>query len=222
MYPYSSYSYYSAPAPSAGWQIIVGLLAALVCTILLYVLVFPKSKEGKLNGFFTFVRNFFGLKYLLIEKIATFIYVLETLVCLFCGFFLLFGRTFLAGLLLMVLGPIVMRLFYELFMLTILLVKNVMEINAKIKGDSKDATSQFDATFPNTAPKAPDVFTTPAAPVPPAAPSPSAAPAAPSPWEVPAQDTVPPAAPEEKVCRNCGNALQDGDRFCPVCGTKAE
>ena len=215
MYPYSSYSYYSTPAPSAGWQFIVGLIAALACTILLYVLVFPKSKEGKLNGFFTFVRNFFGLKYLVIEKIATFIYVLETLACIFCGFFLLFGRTFLAGLLLMILGPIVMRLFYELFMLVILLVKNVMEINAKLKGDSKNATSQFDASFPTTAP------TTPAAP---AAPSAFTPPSAPSEPTAPVEPIVPaaPAEREEKTCRNCGHTLLDDDRFCPSCGTKVE
>ena len=161
-----SYGYYPR-ATFSGWQLIVGIIAAIVCTILLYVMVFPKSKEGKLPPFFAFVRNFFGLKYLVIEKIAKFFYVLFTMLCICVGFFLLFGRTFLVGLLLIILGTIVQRLFYELFMLTILLVKNVMEINAKLKGDSGSATNQFDAGFP-VPPKAPAA---PAAPVAPAAPA---------------------------------------------------
>ena len=40
---------------------------------------------------------------------------------------------FLPGLLLMVLGPIVLRITYEFMMLTILLVKNVIDINKKLK-----------------------------------------------------------------------------------------
>ena len=40
------------------------------------------------------------------------------------------------GILLAVLGPIVLRLTYEISMLGIILVKNVMEINKKIKSDA--------------------------------------------------------------------------------------
>lgn len=147
MYDYGYYGY-SAPRASVGggWIPIVAFILGLAATILLYVFVFPKSKEDKLPKFFKFVKDFFGLKYLVIEKIAKFLYVLETLVIILTGFFLLFGRTFLIGLLLMLLGPIVARLLYELFMLGILLVKNVMEINSKIKGDASGATTQFDAT----------------------------------------------------------------------------
>ena len=138
---------YSVPRVSMGgsWIPIVAFILGLVGTILLYVLVFPKSKEGTLPKFFKFVKDFFGLKYLVIEKIAKFLYVLETLVVILTGIFLLFGNTFLSGLLLIILGPIVVRLIYELFMLIVLLVKNVMEINNKMKGDASGATSQFDA-----------------------------------------------------------------------------
>lgn len=136
------------------WPFIVGGILALAATILLYVLVFPKRKEGRLPGFFAFLRNFFDVRYLIIEKIAKFIYVLNTMSFIFVGFFLLFGRTFLIGLLCLVLGPIVCRITYELFMLTILLVKNVMEINGKIKGDNS-GSSQFDASFADIAKQQP-------------------------------------------------------------------
>ncbi|MBO4838300.1 MAG: zinc ribbon domain-containing protein [Lachnospiraceae bacterium] len=148
MYPYSSYSSSSLLLSSGGsWQIIVGTLLALAATIVLYVLVFPKSKEGNLPPFLNLVRDFFDVKYLLIEKIAKFIYVFMTLASILVGFFLLFGRTFVAGLVLMILGPILHRLFYELFMLAILLVKNVMEINNHLKG-AGNAESIFDSKLP--------------------------------------------------------------------------
>ncbi|MBQ8974550.1 MAG: hypothetical protein IJ072_02365, partial [Oscillospiraceae bacterium] len=87
--------YYSYPRATTGWQFIVGLIAALVCTILLYVLVFPEKRKAELSKFFVTVKEFFSLKYLIIEKIAKVIYVFITMLCICVGFFLLFGRTFL-------------------------------------------------------------------------------------------------------------------------------
>ena len=116
------------------WQMIAGLCVALVCAVLLYVLVFPKKYENSLPKFFKVLRDFFDVRYLLIETIAKFIYVFLTLATIFVGFFLLFGETAGVGLAFMILGPIAHRLVYELFMMLILLVKNVMDINRTLKG----------------------------------------------------------------------------------------
>ena len=43
------------------------------------------------------------------------------------------------GLLMMILGPIIIRLAYEFIMMFILLVKNVIQINNKLKGDEGTA-----------------------------------------------------------------------------------
>ena len=67
---------------------IVGSICALVATILLYIFVFPKSREGCLNRFFKTVKKLLGSGYLLIEKVAKFIYVLQTMGCIFYGFWL--------------------------------------------------------------------------------------------------------------------------------------
>lgn len=44
------------------------------------------------------------------------------------------GNNFLRGIAIAVLGPIVLRLVYELLMMFVLLVKNVIDINGKLKG----------------------------------------------------------------------------------------
>ena len=158
-YSYSSSMFSRSVLSLGGWQFIVGVIIGLICTILLYVLVFPKKNEGSLPSFFRMVRDFFDVKYLLIEKIAKFIYVFLSLASLCIGFFLLFGETFLAGFILMIFGPILHRLVYEMFMLLILLVKNVMEINRKLKGTAGASASadpfQFDA--PAAEPEVPQV-----------------------------------------------------------------
>ena len=179
---------------------ILGVIFAIAATVVLYILVLPDAKRPQLHGFLAFVHDFLNLKYLLIEKIFKFFYILNTMLFICVGFFLLFGRydlfydsrsTFLYGLLMIILGPIVSRLLYELFMLQVLLVKNAIEINNKIKGDASGATSQFDAPkvsdFIPKAPAAP--YTVPAAHYAPAAPAnPYAAPADPY--------AAPPVAPE--------------------------
>ena len=163
---------------------IVGSICALVATILLYIFVFPKSREGCLNRFFKTVKKLLGSGYLLIEKVAKFIYVLQTMGCIFFGFWLLFAvekhyyyggynsyyRYYtdsytesewvgFRGLIVMIAGPIICRLIYELFIMIIMLIKNVMDIRNKLVGESEQAAFGGgvinDAAVINTAPKAP-------------------------------------------------------------------
>ena len=71
--------------------LLIGAALALVVTILLYCLVFPKKKDGELPGFFQFLKNFFEVRYLLIEKIVKFFYVLLTFVLIFWGLIMTFS-----------------------------------------------------------------------------------------------------------------------------------
>ncbi len=238
--PYGGYGSYGRSGGAGLWQFIVGIIVGLVLTILLYVLVFPESRKASLNGFFQFIKDFFDMKYLLIEKILKFIYVLNTMTVISVGFFLLFGRTFVSGLLMIIFGPIVQRILYEAVMLGILLVKNTIEINNKL-GGSKEG-SAFGGSFsmpkkpapapvapaatpvqpaPQAAPTAP---AQPATPIQPAAPSqPVSQPVAPAPQAptAPAQPTAP-AASAPKVCPTCGTPLEAGAIFCAACGTKVQ
>ena len=76
-----------------------------------------------------------------------------------------YGRSLaLEGLGVMILGPIVIRIIYESIILIILLVKNVIQINNKLKNqnDSDDSNSPFVNSIVETAkeqlvtPKAPE------------------------------------------------------------------
>lgn len=122
---------------------IISALVSLVCSILIWVLVMPEKKRPTLNAFFTFVSDVFNFRSLLIEKILKFTYLLLTLFAILFGFLAFVvsiddGRAALIGLLVMILGPIVLRLIYELSMMAVLLVKNVIEINNKMALPIKD------------------------------------------------------------------------------------
>jgi len=123
---------------------IIGGVFALIATIVLYVMVMGKKKDGKLSPFLQFLHDLFNFKYLVIEHVLKFFYVLSTCACILIGFFMLFSvqdgyfakiSYAVPGLIIMIAGPVLIRIMYELTMLAVLLVKNVIELNNKIKGD---------------------------------------------------------------------------------------
>ena len=129
---------------------VFSIVAAVVCTILLFVLVLPAKKYAGLNKFFKVVADIFNMRQLLIERILKALYVFLTLECIISGFFTLFyvessqsiwGPSStkwhgLEGLVLMIFGPIVIRVIFEFMMLIIKLVENTNEINKKIPAQS--------------------------------------------------------------------------------------
>ena len=133
-----------------GTAVAIGAIIGLILTVVLCIMVVPEKKRSTLNNkFLVVLHDIFNFKDLLLEKIIKVLYVLTTVACVCIGFFMLFSSNryydyyygtyiggqsyFLPGLLLMVLGPIVLRITYEFMMLTILLVKNVIDINKKLK-----------------------------------------------------------------------------------------
>lgn len=143
--------------------IIIGILLAVAATIFLYIKVMPKKYDGKLeNKFLQFLHDFFHFKTFYIEALTKFVFVLLTCACIFVGFLLLFGKieyygyfgatfeqsTFLYGLGLMILGPLVLRVTYEFVMMAILLVQNVISINRKMKSPAGAAPSPASAPTP--------------------------------------------------------------------------
>ncbi len=142
--------------------IIIGTIFAIIATVLIMILVTPESKKNTLNKFFQVLADIFNFKSLLIEKILKCLYILSTLFCLFTGFFMLFsGYSYdfgfystgfhsvaLEGILLMILGPILVRIVYEGMMLTIIIVKNVIQINGKMPSNGKNGPDIFAAQRP--------------------------------------------------------------------------
>ena len=122
--------------------IIAGVLA-LVATVLAFIYVVPEKKREKLGAFGKFLHDTCNFKYLMVEKILQALYIFNTAAVIIFGVLMLFrteynywtgDRIWMGGygLLIIILGPIAIRLSYELMMMAILLLKNVISINHKL------------------------------------------------------------------------------------------
>lgn len=124
----------------------VSLILALIGTILLAILVIPEKRRDSLNSFFKAIADICNFKQLIIEKILKFLYTFLSLYIIVIGFFTMFSGydgMVLSGLLTMILGPVIIRIAYELIMMTVLLVKNVIDINKKLPYKKDANTSDF-------------------------------------------------------------------------------
>ena len=125
---------------------VIGGILAVVATVLAYVFIVPENRREKLNAFGKFLHDTCNFKYLIAEKILQALYIFFTADMIILGFFMLFAapkdffgdRHWLGGygILVMVLGPIVIRLVYELLMMAVLLLKNVISINNKLRSQN--------------------------------------------------------------------------------------
>lgn len=180
---------------------IVGILViAVVLTALLAVLVLPKHKDGKLPGFFQLLYDAFTPKTLLLEKILQILNVFFSIVAVLLGLWMIFRGLFanttllMMGLLLLILGPVLCRVGYELILLRVMQVKATREINRKLdclvpEGtaravEEEDLTGEVEDTEP------------------------------------PAEKT--PSAPPRAHCPSCGTWYQEALGKCPVCGQPHE
>lgn len=135
----------------------IGAVASIVLTIFLFAKVMPRRLDGCFAiPFLQFLHDYFHFKKLYLEDVLKFIFTLATVACVVCGALLLISAekvyhysrysggyytsesTFGYGILLLICGPIALRLAYEGIMMFILLVKNVMEINNKLKAKEED------------------------------------------------------------------------------------
>ena len=128
-----------------GVAALLGAIAAITCTVLSLIFITPDNKRDSLNKFFVFIHDLFNFKFLLIEKVLKVLYIFSTLFCVGFGFFGLFSgeetwggyRSYaLPFFLLLLFGPIITRLIFEGLMMFILLVRNTIEINNKLRGES--------------------------------------------------------------------------------------
>ena len=137
---------YSEAIEQLGIFTIVGGILAVVATVLAYVFIVPEKRREKLNAFGKFLHDTCNFKYLIVEKILQTLYIFFTADMIILGFFMLFAapkdyfgnRHWLGvyGILTMILGPIMIRLVYELLMMAVLLLKNVISINNKLRSQN--------------------------------------------------------------------------------------
>ncbi len=135
-----------------GFATVIGILSTIAATVLTYIFIMPKKREAKLSNLFKFIKDIFDFKFLIIEKILQFLYILSTLACVCVGLCMTMGIYVYTssyygthtewygfyGILLALIGPIAVRLVFEGMMLFLLLVKNVIQINKKLKSQTED------------------------------------------------------------------------------------
>ena len=137
---------------------ILASLFAIAATVLAFIFIIPAKKREKLNKIGKLAHDALNFKYLIVEKVLQALYVLCTAFVVMLGFSMLFyvepgyhskyysyPATWYGGygLLIMVLGPIAVRLAYEFMMMAILLVKNVIQINNKLQTTSEKEADVF-------------------------------------------------------------------------------
>ena len=138
---------------TVGFVLFLGTIATIVFTVLAYIFIIPAKKRAGLNPLGQFLHDVFNFKFLIIEKILQFLYVLSTIACVCFGISMLFGISIyhssyfnetytqwygIYGILIAVLGPIALRLSFEVMMMGLLLIKNVIQINKKLKGQVEE------------------------------------------------------------------------------------
>lgn len=202
---------------SSGLSIGFVSLLALAATVLAFIFIIPEKRLPKLNGFLKFLHDLFNFKFLIIEKILQFCYVLATASVISYGLITLFqfrerysyyGSSYewtgYYGLIYLILGPIAVRLAYEVLMLAIIAIKNIIKINNKLKNQNEDddnsspfITETFASNYiksQSTEPEQP-MYEQPL-------------------YSVPNTPPTPPSA--NYFCANCGSRL-DANGVCPNC-----
>lgn len=138
-----------------GFAAFIGAVTTIACVVLAYMFIVPAKKREKLNKLGQFLHDIFNFKFLIIEKVLQFFYVLATIACICFGLAMVFGFTAyewydkiysdwygIYGILAAIIGPIVIRIAYECIMLGLLLVKNVIQINSKLKSQTEEQAYQ--------------------------------------------------------------------------------
>ncbi len=229
--------------------LIIAVVLAIAATVLAFIFVVPEKRREKLNAFGKFLHDLCSFKFLVVEKILQALYIFSTAFIILYGVLQLFNvqRDYWTGasrwmggtgLLCIIVGPIAVRLSYELMMMAILLVKNVISINRKLADETGSAGGDVFAApdveelkkaiqrkEPQPQPQPPVQPQSPyQQPQPPYQPQPQPPvqsqpepqpqpPVQPQPvWEEPARPA--------QFCRECGSRLENG--VCPQCGKPAQ
>ncbi len=232
--------------------LIIAVVLAIAATVLAFIFIVPEKRREKLNAFGKFLHDLCSFKFLVVEKILQALYIFSTAFIVLYGVLQLFNvqRDYWTGasrwmggtgLLCIIVGPIAVRLSYELMMMAILLVKNVISINRKLADETGSAGGDVFAApdveelkkaiqrkepqpQPPVQPQPPYQQPQPPyqQPQPPYQPQPQP-PVQSQPQPQPSVQPQPvweePARPAQ-FCRECGSRLENG--VCPRCGKPAQ
>lgn len=144
------------------FALVIGILISIAATVLLFIKVLPAKYDGTFSKkIFQKIHDYFNFKNLYLESVLKALFTFLSITCVVGGFltatvgntiwmistlieysgysygtewiFRSYFTNFFGCIAIAILGPVVLRLVYEGFMMFILLVKNVVDINKKMK-----------------------------------------------------------------------------------------
>ncbi len=143
MYPYSSYSYYYDGYVHTRTILIIALLVAVILAVVLYFTFLSKKNEGKFTGVKGKIYNFLCFNKFYVEEILKLVYLITAVIITVLGIAALFDA-FFAGLAMIVIGNIALRVAYELLMMFIILCRKTVSMDRKLEKISKFYSDDFD------------------------------------------------------------------------------
>ena len=122
---------FSQTESSLTWMVIA-LLLAVIGGILIYFLFLKKENENKYTGFVKYLYKFLSFKKMWLETILKVSYLILAIYITLTSFELI-GTSFMAFVLTLVFGNIILRVIYELSLVLLTICRNTTEINKKLK-----------------------------------------------------------------------------------------
>ena len=141
---YSSYSGYgsnsamnsllrsssSASNGNSVW-VIISAVIAVIGGIVLYFTFLSKKNEGKYTGFLGWMYDFLTFKKMVIENILKIIYLIVASFITLASFAVI-SNSFLSFVLVLVVGNLITRIMYELFLVVLIICRNTTDISKKL------------------------------------------------------------------------------------------
>lgn len=127
-------SYSSTPSlfseGNAVW-VIISLVLAIVGGIVLYFTFLSKKNEGSYTGFLGWMYDFLTFKKMVIENILKILYLIIAMFITLSSFSVI-STSFLAFIVYLVVGNLITRIGYELFLVVLIICRNTTEISKKL------------------------------------------------------------------------------------------
>jgi len=123
--------------------VIISLVIAIIGGIVLYFTFLSKKNEGKFTGFLGWMYDFLTFKKMVIENILKILYLVIAMFITLSSFSLI-STSFLSFLCYLVIGNLIARISYELFLVLLVICRNTTDINKKltkteVKEEKKDS-----------------------------------------------------------------------------------